>query len=140
MKKSILFLLTISTLIIFNSCGKDYDYRDKWVGEYEWVFEDEWRGSYFKMILPATVEKHGQDSVLIGITRVTDYEPLKTIVFYNYFQVLKDGTIRMPESYIGYQTCWAGRFESRDSFTLTAYGMLSGHDSSYTYVCKRIKK
>ena len=140
MKKSILFLLTISTLIIFNSCGKDYDYRDKWVGEYERVFEDEWRGSYFKMILPATVEKHGQDSVLIGITRVTDYEPLKTIVFYNYFQVLKDGTIRVPESYIWNNNCWSGRFESRNSFTLTAYDIDSGGEYSYTYVFKRIKK
>ena len=124
MKKSILFLLTISTLIIFNSCGKDYDYRDKWVGKYEY---EHWHKSYLHGTGTLSVNKYGQDSILITIGNS---------VLVN-SQVHKNGDIEPCKFDWDYRM--SGCFKNRNYLELTYYWSVDPR-SIYFYKCKKIKE
>ncbi len=124
MKKSILFLLIISTLIIFNSCGKDYDYRDKWVGEYEY---EHWHGPYLHGTGTLSVNKYGQDSILITIGNG---------VLLN-SQVHKNGDIELCKLDWDYRI--GGSFKNRNYLELPYYLYYYPEDN-YIYKCKKIKE
>ena len=135
MKKTILYILTISMLVVFYGCDKDYDYRDKWEGDYEYEC---FRNSELDHTGTLSVNKHAQDSILIIISKPISYSPPETLDFCYYFQVLENGTVRLPESNIGIGLCWSGRFKNRNNLELISYSADSGGEYTTTYQCKKI--
>ena len=136
MKQSVLYVLTIGAMFLFGSCGKDYDYRDKWVGEYEYECF-----SRSELIYTGTlsVSKYAQDRLLIIISEPISFSPPETRDDYYYFQVQKDGTVRLPESNIWVGLCWSGCFKNRNNLELISYMADSGGEYTSTYKCKKIK-
>ena len=134
MKRTILSILTISMLVVFYGCDKDYDYRDKWAGEYEYDF---FHKTHLQGTGTLTVSKYAQDSVLIIISRMSSYSPPETYDSYYYFQVLENGTIELHK--LDFGDCWSGCFKNRNNLELTFYNLYNSN-GDYIYKCKKIKK
>lgn len=129
MKKSILFLLTISTLIIFNSCGKDYDYRDKWVGKYR----DTSKG------INLIVEKVDDSLIYIYDERLMS---IGIGAVYYQLCVDKKGNLSIPAGNDQFLSHFDGKFYKLDSliFTYNRYGHYGEYANYHTYSCKKIKE
>ena len=135
MKRTILSILTISMLVVFNGCDKDYDYRDKWEGDYEYEF---FHKSHLHGTGTLSVNKYAQDSVIIAISTLTSYSTHETYIFYYHFQVKNNGSIELHQ--LDFGDCWSGCFKNRNNLELTFYNLYNETDNTYTYQCKKIKK
>lgn len=129
MKKSILFILTISTLFVFNGCEKDYDYRDKWVGKYR----DTSHG------INLIVEKVNDSLVYIYDERLTSIGV--GAVSYQ-LCVDKKGNLSIPIGNDQFLSHFDGEFCKSDSlrFTYNEYGHYGESANYQTYRCKKIKE
>lgn len=129
MKRTILSILTISMLVVFYGCDKDYDYRDKWAGKYR----DKSLG------INLIVEKINDSLVYIYDERIVSIG-VGEVAYQLY--VDKKGNLSIPVGNDQFLAHFDGKFCKLDSliFTFNKYGHYGESANYQTYKCKKIKK
>ncbi|MCQ2262788.1 MAG: hypothetical protein MJZ70_00740 [Bacteroidales bacterium] len=136
MKKPILFLLTISTLIIFNSCGKGYDYRNKWLGEYQCRVIQEYPRNYTDENQETWyIEKLDKDGINLVYHDPDGWWAENPFPIEIHAQVQKDGTL-----YNGNRKGFSGTFIKRDSLYMTYQYQASAQTIKKYYYCIKSKQ